>query len=824
LVTDGVADSIWIELPNITSSKGWPIYAAVRIIDNGAMLNVNTVYANPNPGAPDERKGDMLTDVYIDGLVKSGGDQISNFISNRDSNPINAETYYMDVSRRIDNPVFNPAQHVYTLYDISEELSLRNRFILYPEKTITRLEEGGLKQCLSTTLRAPGYGNSYTPYTNSDFDAWKRRFNPFDVGISSSEPQGNNYDFRHLLTTYNMDRIITPEGGKMLNVNTLTATNETLRIIRAALPDAGDIDVSATAAQITANLIDFRDENSAVTAVGDKVGGKTYYGFERPCVYISELAENFEPIPGDPNRGSYRSYAIELYKPYFEDDDPVGWRLVIDNPPRKIPVNWSGTRRFHVVLFNDPKADLKSLVGWSEPNSPNPLDGAMWVDPMVELAWPVKPRAASYDLYLGTDFEDVNGADKTSDEFIINRSDNNYPVTDYNASGLQPETTYYWRIDDVNGADTWKGDVWTFTTARPGSGYSSPEAQLGSDYGWSPGIPVFDGGSIIELQRRLVAGGYVVVDSVRVPAANTSGWLTDDATAHSYQRDITLHKCIRRLWDDSFSQVNSPTLGSANIYRNGDSIYIKAHPYLAPDVYGNDGFKNIGEIGMLFWRPAYYGIGEDPNLLGVIGYSNNADTEREVCIDLANPDFQQLFDYLTVFDPTSDGIDNNGNGRIDAADVNTPEWKVPGRININTAPWYVIAQLPWMTPEIAQAIAFYRNGPDGPFRSIGQLNNVPGMDFYAKDNVDQDGFPDLTPKDGVEDDLEERDLIFARISNLVTVRSDVFTAYILVRIGSNGPQKSVIAILDRSNVKPDGAGGVTGRVKVRALQPVPDPR
>jgi len=125
---------------------------------------------------------------------------------------------------------------------------------------------------------------------------------------------------------------------------------------------------------------------------------------------------------------------------------------------------------------------------------------------------------------------------------------------------------------------------------------------------------------------------------------------------------------------------------------------------------------------MLFWRPAYYGIDEDPNLLGVIGYSNNADTEREVCIDLANPDFQQLFDYLTVFDPTSDGIDNNGNGRIDAADVNTPEWKVPGRININTAPWYVIAQLPWMTPEIAQAIAFYRHSPDGPFRSIGQLN------------------------------------------------------------------------------------------------------
>ena len=40
-------------------------------------------------------------------------------------------------------------------------------------------------------------------------------------------------------------------------------------------------------------------------------------------------------------------------------------------------------------------------------------------------------------------------------------------------------------------------------------------------------------------------------------------------------------------------------------------------------------------------------------------------------------------------------------------------------------------------------------------------------------------------------------MLFTRVSDLVTVR-DVFTAYILVRIGVNGPQKQVMAILDRS--------------------------
>ena len=39
---DGVTDSIWVQIPDKMSAKGKPIYAAIRIIDNGGMLNVNT--------------------------------------------------------------------------------------------------------------------------------------------------------------------------------------------------------------------------------------------------------------------------------------------------------------------------------------------------------------------------------------------------------------------------------------------------------------------------------------------------------------------------------------------------------------------------------------------------------------------------------------------------------------------------------------------------------------------------------------------------------------------------------------------------------------
>jgi len=248
---------------------------------------------------------------------------------------------------------------------------------------------------------------------------------------------------------------------------------------------------------------------------------------------------------------------------------------------------------------------------------------------------------------------------------------------------------------------------------------------------------------------------------------------------------------------------------------------IQAHP-------ANVDFTNIGEVGMVFRKSAYL-EGAD-----VIGPS---DTEDEVRIDLVNPAYQQIFNYLTVFDPTVDGIDNNGDGYGIGVNVDPNELKIPGRININAAPWYVIGQLPWVsahTPnyELARAIVDYRDNTVEGFESIGELNNVLNavdpnfsIDFYARDDIDQPGFPDLTTDppgtgiDGAVDDFEERDLIFARISNLVTVRSDVFTAYILVRIGADGPQKRVIAILDRSNVYSSD-----GKVRIVALHPVPDPR
>jgi hypothetical protein len=265
---------------------------------------------------------------------------------------------------------------------------------------------------------------------------------------------------------------------------------------------------------------------------------------------------------------------------------------------------------------------------------------------------------------------------------------------------------------------------------------------------------------------------------------------------HSFQRDISFNKPIRRLWDSGFVYINNPTIGYDNGFVDtANTEVIQAHP-------ANRGFTNVGEFGQLFYRSTYdYGGIILPGIL-----------EPALRINLADPNYQQVFKYLTVMDPHETRYGGH------PAD----ETRIKGRININTAPWFVIAQLPWVSYQsydLARSIVNNRNN-FGPFKSTGELmrvmdaNSLRSMGYYAQtSNI----FPALTPADGTNDVFEERDAIFTRISNLVTVRSDVFTAYILVRIGADGPQKRVVAILDRSEVpkKP---------VKIIAIQPVPDPR
>jgi len=696
---DGVGDSRWAIVPGISSSKGKPIYAAIRIIDNGAMLNVNTAYKfepnDPNVtvldmGRSSQMQINLMALAGAPGEPPTRADQ-TDLLEARANPDLGLDPF--DLRTYEENVIWSYGQPngPYTPFDISDELELRYRFLLNHESIDTRLEQWGGQ------FRA---GALSTPVTSSGetLDGWFERIGDYD----SFDP---NYTYRHIATTYNMDRIIHPAGltlndGKMINVN--TADEHLLyEAIRRGLSYAEPNEVrinDGLAAQLAINIVDLRDQDAEVTILGTRSG--MYYGVEAQP-FISEIG--FGISERDADDSSKNHFAIELYNP-FDADIPLGdFRLELRRRDGGVVST--------IYLTGHAIADGSRFVVTNSLDASNALGVAGLVS---------------------------TGGGKEDPNLVLAEYD--YAV------GSQPPAVTLRE----------KYDIYLLRATRAGDLYL--DAQETQELWFDPN----DSNDVERFYGR--------------PETN---W--------------------NIVYQDMVSEPNN-TLGGDNGLTADRKNY---NFYNLANATGN--FVSVGDIA----RALTIGPSPDPN--DMIGVRLAAEPPEELIRpNLQNPVFARILNYLTVTDPA-----NHGHPEY--------ETRIKGRININTAPWFVIAQLPWMEPDIARAIVAYRDTMAGPFESTGALTQVPEMGYYAYDaayaNIDLYQLPDLTPSDGAIGDFEERDVIFARISNIITVRSDVFTAYILVRIGADGPQKRVLAILDRSQV-----ASADDRVRIVALHAVPDPR
>ena len=136
-----------------------------------------------------------------------------------------------------------------------------------------------------------------------------------------------------------------------------------------------------------------------------------------------------------------------------------------------LPSNLSGTVYIRVTdtdntqgnsvadsLFVDLLAiDVTPLTGPpAAATNPNPANGATGISLNPTLSWDAAGGADSYDVYFGTSAPGTAQGNQTGTNFV--------------PGSLLPSTTYFWRVDSVNGNGTTTGNVWSFTT---GSGSSS---------------------------------------------------------------------------------------------------------------------------------------------------------------------------------------------------------------------------------------------------------------------------------------------------------------------------------------------------------------
>ncbi len=733
---DGIADSRWFAVPALQTNRGDPVYAAVRIIDHGAMLNVNTAYDFDSVRFDADARQMQVGLTYLatrgqNGKPKQILDRLNDFRADGKSD---VYEYYPAV---VSNFGLTPGG--YRPFDIADELKLRYRFVLNDQsRIVTRI--GGL-------WSNAYWGGHQVPIDSGPaFKDWKQWLsydgvlNHKDPNQPNVDPNHEDYDFRHISTTYNADRLIDAHGNLQANINQDSAETIFDRMIEATSPDDAN---RVRLAQLAVNLFDFlHPTGSEPTSLNPQTGDPNVYGF-KPQPFISEIV-----CMVDPNGGAVDSannyFAVELFNPFGYSIDTNGLSLQL---------NYT--------------TDVNQVI---------PLDG------LGEFGPYERKVIANRQYQAKIEVNDVNAVDPL---LVLATFNGVAQPTDWC-------TVFLRRMLD-NGTNLVLDKQPVFA-------------------GWLLTGPAANAGNLTSLYRY---DGMLGVS----PETKTSPQYSVAYVPQSFDPNLC------------GSSVNTQSLGAANSTR----AYPMNRNLPRRDNYTNSvagpplALKTVAELARM---PI---IGPRPSLVErTMGetLSDPNSLESDIYLDLVNKHYRlrSLFQGVTVY--------------------NAPEQhRVKGRININTAPRFVLQRLPWLdvklrkedgavldTNQVAGEIVENRivNGLERPYTSIGDLLSLDGFLLLGRDgtnnNQDTDANvadklsafyqPDMTP-DRKTDDFEEELELFSLVSNQVTVRSDVFSAYILVRLGNgnNAPQRRMLAILDRS-----GVTGPSDAVKIVALQRVPSAR
>ena len=164
---------------------------------------------------------------------------------------------------------------------------------------------------------------------------------------------------------------------------------------------------------------------------------------------------------------------------------------------------------------------------------PNPSNGAIDVSVGItsllepqELSWFPGINAVKHDVYLGTDFNDVNNATIANPLNVLvsmGQEPNFYQPDSYEYSQL-----YYWRIDetDSNGITT-KGDVWAFIT----------EAHAPKVRGCFTGqMPVWIDGKTVAISKAVTGMETSINEKIEQVQAHEGTWTLYDVLLDSGNR------------------------------------------------------------------------------------------------------------------------------------------------------------------------------------------------------------------------------------------------------------------------------------------------
>ncbi len=111
---------------------------------------------------------------------------------------------------------------------------------------------------------------------------------------------------------------------------------------------------------------------------------------------------------------------------------------------------------------------------------PAPADGAEFVDVNAVFTWTPGFEAKLHTAHMSTNFDDVNSA--------AGGPPLGHAI--YSPGTLEAERVYYWRIDEFDGFETHRGNIWSFTTpgavGNPLPANGAADTQMIAKLAWTP--------------------------------------------------------------------------------------------------------------------------------------------------------------------------------------------------------------------------------------------------------------------------------------------------------------------------------------------------
>jgi len=265
----------------------------------------------------------------------------------------------------------------------------------------------------------------------------------------------------------------------------------------------------------TAYFPDPADGAEAV-AVNDKLSWTPGFGAKLHTVYFGESFNEVDSATGGLPQGTtdFTPGTLKMAKTYY-------WRV----------------DEFDVLETH--KGDVWSFTTEGAVAALNPANGAVDVTQTPVLTW-TPGFGASHEIYFGTDAASLEL-----------KGSGNLGSESYEPGQLEWNTTYYWRVDEVNNANAdspWTGPLWSFTTANflvvdDFEDYDAADNQIW--YAWHDGL------------------GYGTPGVEPYAPGNGTGSAVGDDTTPSYTEETIVHGGSQSMpfwYDNSILRYSEATL------------------------------------------------------------------------------------------------------------------------------------------------------------------------------------------------------------------------------------------------------------------------